>query len=556
MSAPTAVSASTASITEPNINDVIVEPESPYLDHPGNLAFQRIVNLNKGLFKSTPGKVEKLRIARSIVRSIHEKNGRFLERCTGKGGWKEVENSEAIKRAMFALNGVTSPTKVKAEVIDVSDETDDIKQDDAVTNSNSQLLQKPAYEDAVKQTSPSKKKQNISMAQLIKLGTDQMTYSKYPVGCRVQYNVNSLTLPVAIESGLKFVCSLNVGKVNSVFMDLGSKQFVYEVISMKSIGQKNSEFLTEDELAYAPGALVNVQFGDSDSSYEGEIIGCEDGAQEKKYRVIVFTETMEAQIFDGLSTESIKYRRVEEVSATKESETAKNDQIDEEMLEPTAQEVSSIQASQVSKNQVDSSLKNETHSTMSKQSEKPPAATITTSSKKRPSSPTISSITHEEDGAKEKSTLEPPAKVQKCNEASQRKSTETVPSSNKDPNTANDKPEQHALIQRGSKSQAMEKFPSEFLRKEGVVPRWNNTASTGATLATQRKVGPASQMIIQTTAKGQMRIPSPPPPTQVNHSALPTPMPMISHLNDGGFIINIPNWLQINSTIRKDLFGK
>ena len=90
------------------------------------MSFQRIINLNKGQFKSAADKTEKLRIAKAIVQSIHESKARFVERSNDAAGeWREVDVREATKVVIFALMGV-QPVPVKAEVIDITvkDEVD------------------------------------------------------------------------------------------------------------------------------------------------------------------------------------------------------------------------------------------------------------------------------------------------------------------------------------------------------------------------------------------------------------------------------------------------
>jgi hypothetical protein len=64
-------------------NDIVCGRGGAALRHPGNLAYRKIVNINKTLY-ATCLKAEKLRISKSIVAAIREINGRFLEREDGK----------------------------------------------------------------------------------------------------------------------------------------------------------------------------------------------------------------------------------------------------------------------------------------------------------------------------------------------------------------------------------------------------------------------------------------------------------------------------------------
>ena len=182
---------------------------------------------------------------------------------------------------------------VKAEVIDVTDDNHGIKEEfvDEIDDTPS-VVAKPgtALDSSTKSSPQAMRQQNICMAQLIKLGADQMTYSKYPVGCQVYYNSNTCSLPVTSQSDVKFIASIFRGKVNNVFMDLGSKQFIYEVDQTSNIEDK--ELLTEAQLTYATGTPINVQFAPNESTHNGEIIGSKVATQESKktYTVTVFTK--------------------------------------------------------------------------------------------------------------------------------------------------------------------------------------------------------------------------------------------------------------------------
>ena len=80
MSAPTAVSASITSLSSSlqlTQNDVIVKPGPSDNSHPGNTASQRIVKLNQGSFNSASDKLERLRIAKTIVQTISKSKADF-----------------------------------------------------------------------------------------------------------------------------------------------------------------------------------------------------------------------------------------------------------------------------------------------------------------------------------------------------------------------------------------------------------------------------------------------------------------------------------------------
>ncbi|KAL7464517.1 hypothetical protein ACHAXS_004852 [Conticribra weissflogii] len=103
-------------VTNPCPNDVICGRGGAALRHPGNLAYRKLVNLNKGLY-ATCLKAEKLRISKSIVSAIREVKGRFLEREDGKIStsldekdengnpvtWRDIGDRRAIEKTSQAL---------------------------------------------------------------------------------------------------------------------------------------------------------------------------------------------------------------------------------------------------------------------------------------------------------------------------------------------------------------------------------------------------------------------------------------------------------------------
>ncbi|KAL7506574.1 hypothetical protein ACHAWX_000660 [Stephanocyclus meneghinianus] len=97
-------------------NDIVCGRGGAALKHSGNLAYRKIVNINKTLY-ATCLKAEKLRISRSIVAAIREVNGRFLEREDGKISttldernpdgspvkWRDIGDRRAIEKTSQAL---------------------------------------------------------------------------------------------------------------------------------------------------------------------------------------------------------------------------------------------------------------------------------------------------------------------------------------------------------------------------------------------------------------------------------------------------------------------
>ncbi|KAL7539248.1 hypothetical protein ACHAWF_006351 [Thalassiosira exigua] len=103
-------------VTTVDDNDIICGRGGLALKHPGNMAYRKIVGLNKELY-ATCLKTEKLRISKSIVAAIREIKGRFLEREDGKiptsldekdaeGNpvtWKDIGDKRAVEKTSQAL---------------------------------------------------------------------------------------------------------------------------------------------------------------------------------------------------------------------------------------------------------------------------------------------------------------------------------------------------------------------------------------------------------------------------------------------------------------------
>lgn len=111
------MAASHERITRINENDIICGRKGVALKHPGNLAYRKIVGLNKELY-ATCLKNEKLRISKSIVYAMREDlGGRFLEREDGKTSmslderdedgnpvvWRDIGDKKAVEKTSQAL---------------------------------------------------------------------------------------------------------------------------------------------------------------------------------------------------------------------------------------------------------------------------------------------------------------------------------------------------------------------------------------------------------------------------------------------------------------------
>mmetsp|Transcript_15788 Transcript_15788/g.33374 ORF Transcript_15788/g.33374 Transcript_15788/m.33374 type:complete len:573 (+) Transcript_15788:171-1889(+) len=106
----------TIGVIKVNDCDIICGRGGLALKHPGNMAYRKIVGLNKELY-ATCLKTEKLRISKSIVAAIREIRGRFLEREDGKTSssledkdengnpitWRDIGDKRAVEKTSQAL---------------------------------------------------------------------------------------------------------------------------------------------------------------------------------------------------------------------------------------------------------------------------------------------------------------------------------------------------------------------------------------------------------------------------------------------------------------------
>jgi hypothetical protein len=88
-------------VTDPYASDVLCGRGGAALRHPGNQTYRRLVNLNKGLY-ITCHKTEKHKISHSVVTTIREQRGRFLEK-NKDGTWYDIGDKKAIEKTLQAL---------------------------------------------------------------------------------------------------------------------------------------------------------------------------------------------------------------------------------------------------------------------------------------------------------------------------------------------------------------------------------------------------------------------------------------------------------------------
>ena len=191
-----------------------------------------------------------------------------------------------------------------------------VKEENDTTNENQHLNGKA--EKSINQSSvvssgssqPSNLKQDIIMKNLMKLESSQTCFSKYPPGCMVHYNFNSPPESQTISAwNTKIISSFSVGKVKTVYMDFGSKNLVYEVSPLRRfscIDNSTLEMVTEEQLAYATGAAIYLDFEEGKPLIEGEVMGY--NHIENMYTVLVFGERNEIQMHGNVNPEVIKHR--------------------------------------------------------------------------------------------------------------------------------------------------------------------------------------------------------------------------------------------------------
>ena len=92
----------TNSLINPRKTDIMCGRGSAAKSNPGNITYHNVVNSMKGLY-ATCLKNEKTKISRSIVATIREKKGLFLEINTKLGVWCDIGNKKAIEKTSQAL---------------------------------------------------------------------------------------------------------------------------------------------------------------------------------------------------------------------------------------------------------------------------------------------------------------------------------------------------------------------------------------------------------------------------------------------------------------------
>ncbi|KAL7538720.1 hypothetical protein ACHAXR_008746, partial [Thalassiosira sp. AJA248-18] len=211
-------------------NDVLIVRDETTLEHPGNVAYRLLINLNKVVYASSSSLKDKLQISKSIVASIRRDNGRFLEREDEPGiitsldtvKWKDVSDRKAAEITLKALR--------EGEQSGYHDET-----------AGSRLP--PSASAAA--TAPVPAETKIDRTLLIKLTPEQSAKMKYPIGCPIWYDIhlNAATLPqVVLSKKYSSLGDAKLGLVISISMDITTRNLLYEVSPAKGVGNGFKSF--------------------------------------------------------------------------------------------------------------------------------------------------------------------------------------------------------------------------------------------------------------------------------------------------------------------------
>lgn len=105
-------------IKVPNENDVLSGRGGRINSHPGNVAFRELVNKHKHQYLSRETKkLEKVKVADLIVQTIRKMDppGRFLKEDSSSGGWLEIGDERARKKAGQAMREKADSTRQELE---------------------------------------------------------------------------------------------------------------------------------------------------------------------------------------------------------------------------------------------------------------------------------------------------------------------------------------------------------------------------------------------------------------------------------------------------------
>jgi hypothetical protein len=256
--------------------------------------------------------------------------------------------------------------------------------------------------------------------------------------------------------------------------------------------------------------------------------------------VLMFTGDGDAQIFDNVPGDVIRFLHVQQDAANTDGAAAAETIDNLEMAKRDEIETASM-------NQSNSPLLDKDMSTSSRTIEKPPTATVATVSKKRSASPTISSITQDDDGGKDWSQSESPAKCQKTAEIQPR--TSSAPNDKK--SSTETRSEHNPTSPRPTDQRCSTEMRSEHnsTSQRGTQPPTTDTPVRVRTeLAAPRHANPTLGLQLVNHKPARLAMPPLRPPPRAPVPKIPCP--------SGGFIVVIPKWLQGSPVIREELFSE
>lgn len=340
--------------------------------HPGNIAYKKLVSLNRDLVASSSLNLdEKLRVAQTIVISIRQMRGRFVE-CRNDNAdgsnpnshhrihlsdldWREVDDARAIELTKNSLWADPSDQQVASTAVKASEtsavsnaplRSTRVENSSGATNNilhNARpLVNTPAeiardssssvnipLENATAKSAQIASKSAIDSSMLINLSPIQTVNLNFPVGSKVLYNVDCSSEQYSDAS---------MGVVKSVSMDLITRNMLYVVGHLNASEKGNSSllegghtrdaddnlFFTEEKLSIAPlsPVIIDMVIQGEKHKLEGKVLSCQtlDGTgitAKKVYTVLVHEENNKVRMFHRVSEECIKCRMVAEETESK-----------------------------------------------------------------------------------------------------------------------------------------------------------------------------------------------------------------------------------------------
>ncbi|KAL3794672.1 hypothetical protein HJC23_010100 [Cyclotella cryptica] len=335
--------------------------------HPGNIAYKKLVSLNRDLVASARLSLdEKLRVAQTIVITIRQMRGRFVE-CRNDDGngtsgpssnhrrqlsdleWREVDDARAIELTSDSLwecpsdgriTATASPAPETAAPLNpplrsirvehtpsaasnITDPRPLVNAAAAITREASSPVNVPLEIATVKHP-PTAARSAIDSSMLINLSPNQTVNLNYPVGSKVLYNVDCTSEQYS---------DANIGIVKSVSMDLMTRNMLFVVGHLNAPEKSNNcivgggheidaddnLFFTEEQLSIAPLSPVTIEamIRGEKQKLEGEVLSCQalhgaGNTAKKVYTVLVHVEKNKVRTFHRVSEECIRCRMLAE----------------------------------------------------------------------------------------------------------------------------------------------------------------------------------------------------------------------------------------------------